>query len=97
MLTAMAARISRSLAGTDPRDATSAFEVSVERIVGGFRVEFIAQTGKGYTIQCRDSLGTGAWAKLIDIPPPGSTQNVGYDDLTGAAQRFYRVVTPTVP
>ena len=70
---------------------------TVTKIAGGFRIQFIAHLGKGYTIQYRDSLTTGAWARLTDIAPRPSTQPVSFDDLTGLAQRFYRVITPTAP
>ena len=85
------------LAGTDPRNPSSFLNATVAKIAGGFRIQFTAQAGKGYTIQYRDSLTTGTWLRLTDIAPPASTQTVTFDNLTAQPQRFYRVATPTVP
>ena len=89
--------LAESVAGTDPRDPLSFLNAVVTKIAGGFRIQFTAQAGKGYTIQCRDSLSTGAWARLTDIAAPAGTQTATFDDLTVLAQRFYRIATPTVP
>ena len=89
--------LAESIAGTDPRNAASFLAANVTKIAGGFRIQFTAQAGKGYTIQSRDSLTTGAWLRLTDIAAPPATQTVTFDDITALAQRFYRVATPTVP
>jgi hypothetical protein len=86
--------LAESLAGTDPRNAASVLRASVAKIAGGFRISFPAIAGKNYTIQYRDSLATGAWLRLVDIPTQGSSGTVIHDDLTAVTQRFYRVVTP---
>jgi hypothetical protein len=82
------------LAGTDPNNPASYFKTSVTPIAGGYRIQFTAQSGRGYTIQYRDSLAAGTWLELTDIAPPGATQMITYDDLTASPQRFYRVITP---
>ncbi len=89
--------LAESLAGTDPRNPSSFLNATVTKIAGGFRIQFTAQAGKGYTIQYRDTLTVGAWLRLTDIAPPASTQPVTFDNPTALPQRFYRVVTPTVP
>lgn len=89
--------LAESIAGTDPRNGASYLAATVTKIAGGFRIQFTAQAGKGYTIQYRDSLTTGSWQKLTDIAAPASTQAVTFDNITTLAQRFYRVVIPMVP
>ena len=89
--------IAEYLAGTDPHSGASFLAATVTKIAGGFRVQFTAQVGKGYTIQYRDSLTSGAWLRLADIAALPTTQATAFDNLTAVAQRYYRVVTPTVP
>ena len=89
--------LAESIAGTDPRNALSFLSATVAKIAGGFRIQFTAQADKSYTIQYRDNLTTGAWQRLTDIAAPATTQAVTFDDITILAQRFYRIVTPTVP
>ena len=86
-----------SIAGTDPRNPASYLSATVTKIAGGFRIQFTAQVGKEYTIQYRDSLTAGSWLRLTDIAAPVTTQTVIFDYPTVVAQRYYRVVTPTVP
>jgi hypothetical protein len=89
--------LAESIAGTDPQSPTSCLSAAVTKIAGGFRIQFTAQAGKGYTIQYRDSLTAGTWLRLTDIAAAGSTQVVTFDDLTAVPQRYYRIATPTVP
>ena len=85
------------LAGTDPQDAASRFVVALTRDGGVPTVRFVAQAGRGYTVQFSDNLGT--WAKLADVAPPAVTGEVAVGDpaAVGQPQRFYRVLTPTQP
>ena len=87
------------LAGTDPRDANSKFEIdSITSDGGGRHIRFNAVAGKTYTLLFRDSLVTGAWAKLKDAPVPGVTQLLTVTDSSPAtAGRYYRIVTPAQP
>ena len=89
--------LAESITGTDPRDPASCLTANVTKIGGGFRIQFTAQTGKGYTIQYRDSLTIGTWQRLTDIAAPPTTQTATFNDLAALAQRFYRVVTPATP
>src|SRR5204862_1772996 len=57
------------LAGTDPNNPASYFKTSVAPIAGGYRIQFTAQSGRGYTVQYRDRLAAGTWLELIDIAP----------------------------
>ena len=85
------------LAGTDPRNPASLLSAVVSKIAGGFRVQFTAQVGRGYTIQYRDSLTTGTWLRLADIAAPAVAQTALFNDITASARRFYRIVTPAMP
>ena len=84
-------------AGTDPRNAASVFSATVTNITGGFQIHFTAQANKSYSVLYRDSLVTGAWLKLTDVAAQASAHPADIMDLTAAAQRFYRVVTPIAP
>ena len=56
------------LAGTNPRIASSVLKASLRTNSNGARLlEFSAAANKSYTIEYRDSLGIGAWAKLAEI------------------------------
>ncbi len=62
-----------------------------------FRITFTALAGLSYTIQYRDSLTTGGWLKLADVPAQGTPQSVLISDAGTASspRRYYRVVTPS--
>jgi len=62
-------------------------------------LQFTAVAGQTYTVQRRDSLVTGAWVKLTDIPGQPITQTVNVTDstITNSAARYYRIVTPQQP
>ena len=85
------------LAGTDPQDAASRFVMVLTRDGGVPTVRFVAQAGRGYTVQFSDHLGT--WAKLADVAPQAVTGEVAVADpaAVGQPQRFYRVLTPAQP
>ena len=85
------------LAGTDPRNSASLFASTVTRTAGGFTIRFTAVANKSYTVQCRDSLNSGAWQKVADVPAEGTQRTVEVSDPTNGAQRFYRVITPLQP
>ena len=89
--------LSEYLAGTNPQSAASVFRSTVAKITGGFRVQFTALLGVAYSVMARDSLSTGAWVKIRDIPATGTAHEETTDDLTTQPQRFYQVVTPPQP
>jgi len=64
-----------------------------------FRIGFTAQAGLTYSVQYRDSLTSGNWLKLADVPSQASTQTVLVSDagVANAPRRFYRIVTPAQP
>jgi hypothetical protein len=86
-------------AGTDPRDRASIFRVESAAATGpggAYVITFIAQAGRGYTVQWRSSLTTGTWQKVADVSPQGTTGPVQVTDpgSVGQGTRFYRVATP---
>jgi hypothetical protein len=84
------------IAGTDPRDVRSALKLAATRLAGGTtKLVFGAVAGKAYTIQYRDSLTTGAWLKLSDVPAQPSASVLEIPDTNaGGGGRYYRIVTP---
>ena len=90
--------LSEFLSGTDPRNAASRFGISSILPVSsnGVRLSFTAQAGKTYAIQFRESLTTGEWEELIDVPAEGSIRLYSFTDSLppGTRTRFYRLIIP---
>jgi len=64
---------------------------------GQVDLAFTAVSNKTYLIQFRDSLTSGAWQTLIDVPADSFTRQYTISDSFGASQRsrFYRLqLTP---
>jgi hypothetical protein len=88
------------LSGTHPRDPLSYLKVECAHTSGGEIVlKFLAVEGKTYTLQYRDAAEGGPWERLADIGAPSVTQIVTVPDPLAETvfQRFYRLVTPTLP
>ncbi len=85
------------LAGTNPQSAGSVFKSNVAKIASGFRVQFTAMPGVGYSVMGRDSLSSGVWVKIRDVSAQGTPREETTDDITAQPQRFYQVVTPQQP
>jgi len=62
------------------------------------RISFTAMPERTYSVLARDSLATGAWLKIGDVPsrPTTRTESV-LDNRPAVPQRYYRLVTPAVP
>jgi hypothetical protein len=62
-------------------------------------IQFTAVAGQSYVVQCRDSLSTGSWLKLTDVPSQELTQTVDVPDwtVTNSATRYYRIVAVQQP
>jgi hypothetical protein len=68
---------------------------SASRAGTEFTLHFIAEAGRTYTVQFRDSLTTGTWMKLIDVSAQPSTGDYSATDSGATGEsRFYRIVTP---
>ncbi len=85
------------LNGTDPADAGSFLHVDLEGKVPPGELVFLAQAGKSYAVQFRESLQEGAWLNLTAITAEPLTREVRLTDpspnLNGS--RFYRLVAPS--
>ncbi|HMO65522.1 MAG TPA: lamin tail domain-containing protein, partial [Verrucomicrobiota bacterium] len=87
------------LSGTDPRDAASFLRVDIARETGGTVLFFRAVAGRSYTLLHRDAVSDGRWRRLLDVPAAFVNRDLRVPDLTakGAAERYYRLVTPALP
>ena len=84
------------LAGTDPRDASSRFELDVLREGSDTSLTFEAISGKTYSVEFRDSIDVGIWWKLQDVSGRSGAVTVN-DPEPAVNHRFYRLVTPARP
>ena len=89
--------LEESLAGTDPRDASSYLRIEVGRAEGGNGISFNAVALQSYTVEYRDSLETGGWVKLADVPPARAEHVETLVDPESRPHRYYRLVTPRRP
>lgn len=87
------------IAGTDPQEPSSFLgfdSVTVE--VGEVALEFTAMAGRTYTIQYCEGLETELWEKLTDVTASSTNRTVMLSDSDlSAADRFYQLVTPSLP
>jgi hypothetical protein len=87
------------MAGTDPQQGASALQV--EQLTGGqgaWQLLFAAASNHTYTVVYRDGLSSGSWSKLADVSARTTNSMVSVLDTNlNAGQRFYRLVTPSVP
>src|SRR5207247_3249873 len=62
-------------------------------------IRFTAVAGQSYIVECRDSLSSGSWLKLADVPSQDVTQPVDFPDstVTNSATRYYRIANPQQP
>jgi len=68
---------------------------SANRVGNECTLHFIAEAGKTYSVQFRDSLTTGAWMKLTDVAAQPSTGDYSVTDSAATGEsRFYRIVSP---
>ena len=82
--------------GTDPKNASSRFELGVAREGSAASMNFQAITGKTYSVQYCDDLQIRSWQKLRDVSGVSGAVTVN-DPAPLVNGRFYRLVTPAVP
>jgi len=87
------------LSGTNPRDASS--RLGFDRVTtdeSGVILRFTALADRSYSIQFRPDASGLQWEKLTDVPA-GPTRSVEITDPATSAfnERFYRLVTPSLP
>jgi hypothetical protein len=88
------------ISGTHPRDAGSFLRIeSIRSVANAPRIQFLAVTGKTYTVLYQTNLTATSWLRLTDVPSQATTGLIEVSDPgagTGAA-RYYRLVTPQLP
>ncbi len=92
--------LSEYVAGTNPHFAGDAFKAELTPPgPGGVVIRFVAIEGKTYTVQYKTTLSDAVWQRVGDVTPQPNTGIVEVPDPTSATagQRFYRIVTPSVP
>jgi hypothetical protein len=87
------------IAGTDPHDERS--YLKVDRLILGpglTRIEFTAVSNKTYSVLYSESLQTGAWSRLADMPMRATNRTeIIVDPAPPPGKRFYRLATPQLP
>lgn len=85
-------------AGTLPNDAASVLQINQIIYVGLGEIElhFEALADRAYSLEYRNSLATGTWLNLIDIPSDSFPRTFTVTDFPpgSAKARFYRLIIP---
>jgi parallel beta-helix repeat protein len=93
-----ASNFNEYLAGTDPLVASSRLGFNSVRSVSADQVEltFTVQQNKAYSVQFRNSLSSGTWTPLIDVPAGSLSYEYTFTDALppGTRTRFYRLIIP---
>lgn len=84
--------LAESLAGTDPKNASSIFSVSqiTNNSDGSLTLQWPAVVGKTYTLLTSSTLAGSSWTPIA-IGIPGTAPMCSYSIRTGAGQGFVRV------
>jgi len=87
------------LAGTDPQSDQSSLKVDQIAIhAGSVMLQFLAVSNHSYSVLFRNSLDTGMWARLGDLPARTTNRIEIIVDPEGmVTSRFYKLVTPGWP
>jgi hypothetical protein len=83
-----------------PGQPNGILEIQSVRLEGATVVlQMVTAPLRSYTVQYRDSLSSGNWLKLKDIPMDWIAQTVRVTDTLASPtqQRFFRVVSPATP
>jgi VCBS repeat protein/ASPIC/UnbV protein/Ig-like domain-containing protein/thrombospondin type 3 repeat protein len=87
------------LAGTDPLNPDACLKIESLTLEGSAQIasiSFLAAACKTYSVLRRDSLDSGPWLRVADVPAMSANRLVEVNDSAAviSGQRFYRVVTP---
>jgi hypothetical protein len=85
------------IAGTNPRDIQSVLRLEVVADSGAHRLRFVAAAGRTYTVLYRDSVISGSWLRLLDVPSSESEGIFEISEPDSAGERYYRLITPQQP
>lgn len=73
-------------------EAPAVLRITSTAIAGDqFCLRFVAQQGKAYVVERRDSLAGGTWTAIRHLPPAEATGEVEVCDPVGTSNAFYRV------
>ncbi len=86
------------IAGTDPTSALSVLKITLAA-TNAARLNFVAQTNIGYTVQYRTNLSLGLWNPFSNISAQSQVRTIQVNTPypPPESERFYRIVTPPVP
>jgi hypothetical protein len=85
------------LAGTDPTNALSVLKIILSA-TNQTVLTFIAQSNLSYSVQWRTNVFVPTWKNLTSVTATASVRTILVDTATApAAERYFRVVTPSVP
>ena len=87
-------------AGTNPTDAASNLRITSEIHNGtNFVLSFNVVAGKGYSVLYRTNFSAGFWLKFTNLPTQSVSGSVNVTDSSvfGVTNRYYQIVTPSVP
>ena len=86
------------LAGTNPLDALSVLKIAFT-VTNAQWLEFVAQTNLSYSVQWRTNLNSSLWQSLTNVSAQSLAHTVQVNTAGSppAAERYYRVVTPSAP
>jgi hypothetical protein len=86
------------LAGTDPQDPQSRLKLDASvPSPGSVSLQFAASSNHTYTVLYENSLTTASWSKLADVPARDTNWVDTVVDVARTTNRFYRLVTPSLP
>lgn len=82
------------LAGTNPRDGSSALRLVASLQNGQLQLSFQGVAGKAYTLQYLTSVADSGWTLLAEVPTLAQSQPVHLVDPSGitSESRFYRLL-----
>jgi hypothetical protein len=85
------------IAGTDPQDAQSCLKVEQISAIGAATLRFTAVSNRTYSVLYRETLLVSPWLKLADLSAHTTNRVAVVPDTGTNSQRYYRLVTPSVP
>ena len=86
-----------ALAGTDPTDALSRFEVRAQVSPLGALIRFVGVSNRTYTVQFSGGLLNSPWRALAHLTASPTNRLMEVLDPPVSSNRLYRIVTPFQP
>ena len=76
---------------------SGATEIGVTADLGACSLRFTAISNRNYSVLFRETLPGSPWLKLVDVPARTTNRVAIVPDTATNGQRFYRLITPSVP